>query len=324
MTLEILVNKTVTLIDDSTPKQSIANMIWAIAKLTPRAPMLQRLLPTLEDAALWWAKDFNLQEASNIVWGAAVLHMVRRRLAVDVVPTLIEPILQQSEKLVPQDVSNLLWAATSLEPDVQALLRNSAPILLTGIREKLDTAAPQAISNIIWAVGILGIVDEEVNAFLMPALNYTSRNLHAFEPRGLANLCLGLALCAYKDTSFMATVSVVVVQLMPRWKKRWARSIELDLVEFLWAFAKFDLRDDNLMVTCAEQLLPRVAKLSDWSLCALAWSLQTTNPDSSLHHFTEIVWKEIRRRDFKESDVERSSKGPRLWADQWQGQKEIR
>jgi len=304
------------LLDDRTDDRAVANIIWATAKLWPRASVLKRLLPPLADLAIWVAGGLSPRDASNIMWSAATLRKVAPQLAEEVAPELMEPLLHRAEEAVPQDVSNVLWALAVLQPRLQGPIRRVAHALLDAMQRKLDSATPQAIANTIWALGVLDIAGPQTNAFLKSALQCASTKIPAFDAQGLANLCQGLALCSHSDASFMARVSRAVVQPSPCWKKD--ANILLDLPDYLWAFATLKIHDDGMMATCVEELFPCVGKLNDCSVCMLAWSLQRLHPEANQGRFERAVRAEVARRSLEQSDIEHSSAGPHRWADKQQ------
>jgi len=83
----------------------------------------------------------------------------------------------------------------------------------------------------------------------------------------------------------------------------------------MWAFAKFDVLNDQFMVKSSERLLLQsLSKLPDWNICAVAWSLPRLDKEGNLGNFAHEVRMEVRRRSFTQADVERSATGIQDWA----------
>jgi len=74
-----------------------------------------------------------------------------------------------------------------------------------------------------------------------------------------------------------------------------------------------EVRENELVALSAERLLPCLCSLTDWSLCAMAWSLPTLDPQRVHMQFESSLRKEVRRRGFTAEDVERSAAGSHCW-----------
>jgi len=127
----------------------------------------------------------------------------------------------------------------------------------------------------------------------------------------MGNLCVGLALCQYKNTSFMTAIGTAVVDRLPSWN---GMDLSFSLPSIIWSFAKLETNNDKLMAMSADCLLPTMGNLPDWSLCALVWSLPRLSPDGALSQVTRAMRKEVHRRGLTANDVELSTAGSHEWS----------
>mmetsp|Transcript_21582 Transcript_21582/g.32116 ORF Transcript_21582/g.32116 Transcript_21582/m.32116 type:complete len:1291 (+) Transcript_21582:95-3967(+) len=126
---------------------SVANVIWAYAKLSTNVPV--PTIKSLISQACARRSQLNPQGLSNILWGLAKLSYTPESKDVE---WLVRESMSASTKLVPQGLSNILWA--------WARLSNSSSFcessnLLPRLERRFHTIAPscnsQEIANSIWA-----------------------------------------------------------------------------------------------------------------------------------------------------------------------------
>merc|ERR1712008_431446 len=83
----------------------------------------------------------------------------------------------------------------------------------------------------------------------------------------------------------MKAMSAELVHRQPGWK--WSL-VGKNMPQVLWAFAKLGMHDEQLALKSAEHILPSLKRLTDWSVCALAWSLPRLSTESSLGCFDAL------------------------------------
>ena len=91
------------------------------------------------------------------------------------------------------------------------------------------------------------------------------------------------------------------------------RDLHIAVPTSVWACARMGVQH-QLLIAVAKHLgsNTKISGLSDWGLCALAWSYQALDPDE-FTDFEELLLTEINKRDFSDELVERSHLGSWNW-----------
>merc|ERR1712129_283503 len=134
--------------------------------------------------------------------------------------------------------------------------------------------------------------------------------LSRFTGQEIANLCLGLAYCNFKDDGLMMNVAQEMALRSPSLHDRAA---DLDLSTVMYCFAELGMQHGGVMKAIAMRLSPMLHSVNDWALCSLAWSYDKLDRDGCFFDFRGRLQAEVARRSLTASDVERSNKGPEDW-----------
>ena len=234
------------------------------------------MVPTLAARVTIIAKDMNAQAVSNSLWAAGTL----KEAAPDVlkmVPTLAAQVPLIAKDMNARATSNSLWAAaTSKEaaPDVLKMVPTLAN-QLPGILKHMNA---QDVSNTLVALVLLQGSVPKVDALILQ---------HNF------------AMKAAKQFAKHAP-------------KMEDADLHLAVPSVVWACAKVGVHHDELL-TAVSQLFgsqKKCSKLNDWSVCALRWSYQVSDPEKRFKDFAKTLKTVIRSRGLSESDVQNSQHGP--------------
>lgn len=95
-----------------------------------------------------------------------------------------------------------------------------------------------------------------------------------------------------------------------------AGDLRIAVPTVVWACARLGVQH-QLLLAVAQHMgsKTKVGALSDWGLCALAWSYNTLDPDD-FTDFEEMLLTEINSRKLSDSQVERGQLGSWEWRQQ--------
>ena len=302
--------------------REVANIFWATAKLQEHTPQLPRFLESLVRSVKQVSQGMNAQAVSNVIWAVATHSTTSTDMEalLGLLPALAARVRAVVSVMNSQDVANVIWSVAELcrkgvmSEDLFGLL----PVLADRIPPVTSEMTQQAVANTIWATGQLcgdpSHSDETqgLREMLPTLLARASAVLPAAPPRFLANTCWGLALSRYSDADFLEAVARRVVDEAPGWH---SRAAALDLPELLCALARLNAAGQTEMLSAvSKKLSPMLGSLSDWGLCAVAWSYRELDRNNHFVAFRHGVTAEVSGREFSEKDVEHSRLGPLRWS----------
>lgn len=289
--------------------QDFGNMFWASVKLRELGgERIGGLLSTLATAAVDMVDEFEAQELSNTLWSIASME------AQDRTPELLKlarklrsPIRRKAEVLTAQSVANLMWAIATLRNDVPKMV-GLLPVLATQAVEVSTYCRPQHIAINLWSVGVTGVQLMNEREFIGEMTDRASSTIIGFTPQALSMACTGLARRGRQERDFLIAVAEHVADTLPDWSKK---DMALSGPLILWAFATLKYPSPQL-AELGTMLRPMLGDLSDWHICALAWSCpKLASAAEEIGELAKAATQEASRRGFSLEDVtERSRGGP--------------
>lgn len=144
--------------------QSLANILWAVAKNVGRSPTgasaSRRACLLIMKESQGRLTQFQCQELSMLAWGVATLH-------------------------------GRSGAATGRRRDEDGSLLGEIAL---EARTRLSAFSPQGVSNVAWALTTVGLHRHEGSrAFLVAAAEHAIPQLNHYPPQAISNLCWALA-----------------------------------------------------------------------------------------------------------------------------------
>ena len=100
--------------------------------------------------------------------------------------------------------------------------------------------------------------------------------------------------------------------LLPKLK---GKDLALEMPVMVWACAKVNFYDEELLVSVAQRAKSDVTwkRLTDWSLCAMLWSYDVLDPEDRFAEFKNTLESERVRRGLSDTDVSESQSGYFDW-----------
>ena len=94
-------------------------------------------------------------------------------------------------------------------------------------------------------------------------------------------------------------------------KEMKGKNLRLAVPTIIWACARWENRKDDMFAEAFTLLGSgqTCSSLTDWSVCALMWSVETLDLKNRFMEFHQKLKKELRRRHLSKADVERSQHG---------------
>ena len=148
------------IVDGQVGQRSLANVIWAFAKLFQAIPGVLVALPAWAQAMSDRASAMNAQDLANSLWAAAQLQDEQPQV-LKALPALVDQFPSQASDMIPQGLSNSLLAAAKLQ-DAAPEVIGIVPALVEEILVKAGDMIPQHLSNILWAAAQLQDAAPEV------------------------------------------------------------------------------------------------------------------------------------------------------------------
>lgn len=272
----------------------LANSFWSGATLQnlqdrQRVALLSALMDLAEELPRV-AEELKAQDVANIMWASARLEEIT--ISQKVMPTLIEEVPRVAQDLTAQGVSNILWAGATLRRKQELKpFQGIVPILRSRAVRTLKAANQQDVANSVWALALLDGSDEGTGA-LEAFVPIAAQLSWQMKPQELANTCFGFALRGVQCIRFLDDLADNVLASLKGWSVAERR---MSLPVIAWTYAKLAVEDPPLFQSIAIGLQGQLEDLTDWSLCALAWSL--TKLDTSSPLLPEVN-QELARRGF--------------------------
>ncbi|WP_422464150.1 RAP domain-containing protein, partial [Endozoicomonas sp. ALB115] len=146
--------------------QNIANLLWAMAKLTDygqeRTPEFNEAVAALLPRVSAQKDQFIPQQIANLLWAMAKLvdnGQEQTPELNEVVAALLPCVNTQKDQFIPQHIANLLWSMAKLVNNVQEQipgLNEAVAALLPRVYAQKANFKPQEIANLLWATAKLG------------------------------------------------------------------------------------------------------------------------------------------------------------------------
>ena len=304
--------------------QALSNSLWASAHLKDDADHadVAKLAMALVCQIPVKAKDMIPQHLSNTLWAAAKLKDVAPDVK-EIVPAIVAQIQDKANGMIPQHLSNTLWAAAQLK-DIAPDVKEIVPAIVAQIQDKANGMIAQQISNSLWAATRLQDSAPEVLEMVPALLEEIPRKQASFDSQAICN-CLealvllqdsvsevGSLLAAPPNSKndFVGFSASRFSALLPTLR---GKSLALDIPVVVWACARVNFNNEELLVSAAQMPGGTLQRLTDWSLCAMLWSYDVLDPDDQFAEFKTALESERVRRGLSDSDVSKSQSGYFDW-----------
>eukprot|EP00928_Gymnodinium_smaydae_P084496 TRINITY_DN6776_c0_g1_i1.p1 TRINITY_DN6776_c0_g1~~TRINITY_DN6776_c0_g1_i1.p1 ORF type:complete len:742 (-),score=186.19 TRINITY_DN6776_c0_g1_i1:203-2428(-) len=181
--------------------QSLANSLWAVAKLDVRGHQVEAFGAECVDAIRADVLGLSPQGLANSVWAAARLRLPAKAL-VPLCLAVADVVCEEPDILSgfqAQELSMTLWAfakilGRSRGAALPGSVRHFAAVVARQASSRLGEFAPQGLSNSAWALATLDLAgDEAPRAFIVDVLRLSAPQLSDFPPQAVANLCWAYA-----------------------------------------------------------------------------------------------------------------------------------
>lgn len=322
---------------------SVANILWAAAQLKGRAPELLEIHGVLAQMVVDKRAALKPGEIAGIFRSATILKddaphfsealpglmMELGRIrpsfspqdVADVVssfpalkeqvpvlkewlPDLLQEVPRVTKDLTFEAASRILLAGASLRGEHVKLWRPLVPKLSSALLQQLGSASGEAVANAVWALALLA--DNSAQREALEKLAQAATPMVGTMPSAhLAKACYGLALRGVHWKPFLDSASEAVRATAAKWD---AQSKALILPDLAWSFAKLGIADGPLLKVVAENLTGLSAELTEWSLCALAFTADTFGSEFD-PAFVQEVLDETKRRNLGPEAVAKSAVG---------------
>ena len=255
--------------------RTLANILWSLVHLADVLPNFLQMVKATVAQVPSTAKQMNAHDVSNSLWAAATL----REIAPDVlkiVPVLVAQVPSTVKEMNSQNLSNSLWAAATLRETSPVVLK-MVPTLLAHVPLKVKAMNAQGTANCLSAATHLRELVPDVLKIVPALLDQAAVNM----------------------------------------KEMQGDNLRLALPTFIWACARLEIRKDDMFAKAFELLGSKKtsSSLSDWSVCALVWSVETLDLKNHFMEFHQKLKKELQKRHLSKADVQRSRNGPMNFRD---------
>ena len=248
---------------------TLASILWSLAHLPDMLPNFSQMVRATVAQVPSKVKQMNAQGVSNSLWAAGTLQEIAPEV-MKIVPLLVAQVPLRVKEMNPQELSNCLWAA--------AALRETSPAVLK--------MAPTLLAQVPWKV-------KEMNAQNTASCLSAAAHLRELVP------------------NVLNIVPALVDQAALNMKEMQGANLRLALPRIIWACARLEVRKDDMFAEAFELLGSKktCSSLTDWSVCALVWSVETLDQKNRFMEFHQKLKKELRRRNLSKADVQKSQYG---------------
>ena len=253
--------------------------------------------------------QLDARAVTNILWSLAQLE--------DVLPNFLQMVRATAaqvpskvKQMNAQDVSNNLWTAATLREISPDVLKN-VPVLVAKVPSTVKDMNPQDLSNSLWAAATLREISPVVLKMVPTLVARVPFKIKEMNPQNMAN-CLSAAACFHEMVpDVLKIVPALVDQAAASMKEMKGDQLRLSLPVIIWACARWQIRKDDMFAEAFELLGSKktCSSLTDWSVCALMWSVETLDLKNRFVEFHQKLKNELRRRQLSKADVERSQHG---------------
>lgn len=275
-------------------------------------PLLCRLNDRVQ--SLMANGQLDARKLSNILWSLAHLP--------DVLPNFLQMVratvtqISKKKQMNAQDVGNSLWAAATLRetaPDVVKIV----PTLVAQVPSTVKEMNPQNLSNSLWAAATLREASPAVLKMVPTLVAQVPFNIKEMNPQNMAN-CLSAAAYLHELVpDVLKIVPALVDQAAVSMKDMKGDHLRISLPTIIWACARLEIRKDDMFAEAFELLGSKktCSSLTNWSVCALVWSIETLDLKNRFMEFHQKLKKELQKRHLSKANVQRSQNGPMNFRD---------
>ena len=187
--------------------RGVANVLWALGKLSSRLPPGSALCGEFRLAAyllqavcIRHLSQFTPQHLSNMLWSLAVMPGEACPWEASTLEQLLQAAAPLMHGFTPQGLSNVLWSCAKL-----AVTPNEAWLsaFYTASRETLRSWPGQSVSTALWALARLGVAAPPRD-WLLGLCKQTEGRLSSFDCQALANTAWALAVLQRGEQPCMA------------------------------------------------------------------------------------------------------------------------
>lgn len=296
--------------DGQLDARKLSNVLWSLAHLPDVLPNFLQMVTATVAQVPSKVKEMNAQGVSNSLWAAATLKETAPA-ALKTVPALVARVLPTVKEMNAQNLSNSLWAAATLRETSPVVLK-MVPILVAQVPLKVKEMNTQNLSNCLLAASHLHDLVPIVLKMVPVLVAQVPLKVEEMNAQDTAN-CLSAATHLHKLVpDFMKIVPALLDQAALNMKEMKGTNLRLAVPTIIWACARLDIRKDDMFAEAFELLGSKktCSSLTDWSVCALVWSVETLDPQNRFMEFHQKLKKELRRRHLSKADAERSQYGP--------------
>ena len=258
------------MVDGQLDARKLSNILWSLVHLTDVLPNFSQMVRATVAQVPSKVKQMNAQDVSNSLWAAGTLREIDPDV-LKIVPVLVAKVPSIVKEMNSQDLSNNLWAAETL--------RETSPVVLKMV--------PTLVARVPWKV-------KEMNAQQTANCLSAATHLHELVP------------------DVLKMVPALVDQAALNMKEMKGDNLRLALPTIIWACARWEIRKDDMFAEAFELLGSKrtCSSLTDWSVCALVWSVETLDLKNRFMEFHQKLNKELKkRRHLSKAHVQRSQYG---------------
>ena len=253
--------------------QHLSNIMLASAKLQDVAPAVLGVLPAIAAEIPGKAREMIPQALSNSLWATAKLQDAAPEV-LSVVSALAKEIPNKAGDMNPQELSNAIWAAAQLQDKVPEVLQ-VVPAVAAEIPAKVDNMKPQEVSNSLFAAMRLEDAVPEVVEVVPALVKEVPGRMCSMRSQELANSLEALVVLEERlpIVGLPRIAAAAAVRLKGILQEVNGKDFVFAVPVIVWACAKLEVCDSQLLAAVAEQFLSMSIKSSPpRSLCALAWT----------------------------------------------------
>jgi len=280
----------------------LGNFLWALPLSGLKENMLVKLMPLLAAHADERSEELEPQHVATMFWAAAVL----RGVGADKLSDSIDP--QDG----PQDGKALSSARAA--KSLAALLVRRLPIVA-------EDSAPEDLATVLWAMGVCfgdNARTEHQKARLAAASASMLDGIHlelacALDSVGALELSLavwGLAVLEYRNKELLEVAAYHALFVEKTTK---TSILAVTIPRMVWAFARLDVLDVNLLRAAAEHFQTgkrRLWYLKPGAICALLWAFDCFDLEVVRAHSTRQYDAVLELQMALEAKLEEYFEGP--------------
>lgn len=255
--------------------REVGNLIWALAVLRYRGPLVEKLADLVESRI----HEFKTQELANTLWAAATLKLDR--------PSFLRSLQRESVTKLPEftsapELTNLVWAWATLGLKDEAFFRDSGT-MLTHASQALN---PQGLATVAWSFATAGM---QCPKLFEAIRSRASTLLRYFKPQDIANIAWSFATLEIADDEFFTLLGDTV-------ERRAEDFNGAALANTAWAFATagHSHSSTGTVGRCAVLAAP---SMTGDSVAKMSWALAMLGRFSDDVLFEALAQRAIALRD---------------------------